>query len=187
MPLIDKSYFVGELNIPNTGNTAVSERLDLFIAKYEQELLKTIFGTALYNAYTAGIAAVTPDQIWKDLRDGKEYLLNSDSYKWIGLRDATTKQSPIANYVYYWWMRSDNSAKPDAAEEQQAYYEQRNRSMARAWNELSFWLLGERRGYFYASGLLGFLNQNGLVYGDWKDFTGYGMYRHFAPINTMNI
>lgn len=189
MPLIDKTYFVGELNIPNTGNAAILERLNFFIAKYEVEFLKKVFGTALYNAYATGIVVTpTPDQIWVDLRDGKEYLLNSDNYNWFGLRNETTKQSPIANYVYYWWLRSDTTPKPDDGEEAKAYYERRNQSMIRAWNELSTWLLGERRhGYFYASGLLGFLNSNRLVYEDWKDFTGYKLYRDFAPINSMNL
>jgi hypothetical protein len=189
MPLIDKTYFVGELNIPGTGNAAISERLDLFISKYEKDFLKKVLGTALYNTYTTGIAVTpTPNQIWIDLRDGKDYQVGDVTYSWFGFANATTKQSPIANYVYYWWMRSDTSAKPDDAEQQAAYYERRNGSMARAWNEMSRWVLGENRyGYLYSSGLLGFLRTNSSVYGDWKDFTGYNIYREFAPINLMNL
>jgi hypothetical protein len=187
MPIIDKTYFVGELNIPDTGDPAVEERLNFFIAKYEVEFLRKIFGQALYNAYVAGIAVTpTPDPIWTDLRDGKEYIVNSNNYKWFGLRNETTKQSPIANYVYYWWLRSDTKAKPDNAEDQRAYYEQRNQSMVRAWNEMSYWITGERHNYYYASGLIGFLNQS-TAYPAWTAVDGFRTFREFAPINTMNL
>src|SRR3954471_2443196 len=113
MSLIDKTYFVGEINIPDTDNPAVEERLNFFIAKYEEEFLKTVLGYSLWSSYTTGIAVTpTPDVIWTNLRDGVEYLVSEKTYKYRGLYNPTLKLSPIANYVYYWWMRSDNHAKP---------------------------------------------------------------------------
>ena len=49
--LIDTSYFVGELNIPNTDSPAILERLTWFINKYEVEILRDVLGTDLYRAF----------------------------------------------------------------------------------------------------------------------------------------
>jgi hypothetical protein len=49
--LIDTSYFVGELNIPNTDSPAVVEKLTWFINKYEVDILRDILGVDLYRAF----------------------------------------------------------------------------------------------------------------------------------------
>lgn len=184
MPLIDKTYFVGEINIPDTGSPAVEERLNFFIAKYEPEFLKISLGYSLYGAYVNGIAVLpTPDVIWTDLRDGKEYIVGETTYKYRGLRDATAKLSPIANYVYYWWRRDDVKAKPDDAQDAQVYYNQRNQSMSRAWNEMGDWV----------QELTHFLNNNTLVYPEWQIVNIYTAYYNnsitdlMRPINNMNL
>jgi hypothetical protein len=183
MPLIDKTYFIGEINIPDTGNPAVEERLNFFIAKYEEEFLKTVLGYSLYNAYVAGIAVDPPDVIWTDLRDGKEYIVGDLTYKYRGFVNTSKKLSPIADYVYYWWTRSDTKAKPDDAQQQAAYYGQRNSSMIRAWNEMALWV----------QEMTHFLNNNALIYPEWQIVNWYTAYYHnsitdlMRPINSMNL
>ena len=90
--LIDQSYFVGEIHVPNlTGVGPVPagnvEELNRFIVKYEPEYLDEVLGSGLSEAFQAGASIATPDQRWVDL---KTKLLN-----------ATRKESPIAGYVYY--------------------------------------------------------------------------------------
>jgi hypothetical protein len=186
MPLIDKTYFVGEINIPDTSNPAVLERLNFFIAKYEEEFLKTVLGYSLWKEYTDGIVVTpTPLAKWTELRDGKEYTIGDKSYKYPGFRDATLKQSPIANYVYYWWRRDDQNAKSDDSEKQVAYYEQRGRAMARAWNEMSRWV----------TDIIFFLNNNVDTYLSWENVNwitvywglNYSLWNLATPINTMNL
>jgi hypothetical protein len=53
MSLIDVSYFVGELNIPNTGTLPIQERLNWHIQKYETEFLQKLMGYPLWKAFTA--------------------------------------------------------------------------------------------------------------------------------------
>lgn len=86
MPLIDRSYFVGEINIPNTHRIEIQERLDLFIETHEPELLCDLLGYSLYKAFTQGLQGAPVDQKWKDLLEGVEYTNQSDRLtKWRGL------------------------------------------------------------------------------------------------------
>ena len=42
--LIDLSFFVGDIVIPNTERTTISERLSWFISRYEKECLISLLG-----------------------------------------------------------------------------------------------------------------------------------------------
>jgi hypothetical protein len=183
MALIDTSYFVGELNIPDTDNPNVAERLTFFISKYEEQLLRNVLGNALYAAYVAGIAAATPDQKWLDLRDGKTYTDQAGKTKyWMGFRKASTKQSLIAPYVYYWYQRdrvtitsgigevesnADNSSKVASP----------GRKMMRAWNEMADLVCD----------LVHFLNTKVDDYPQWKEVSSYCVLKEFRPINCFGI
>lgn len=107
MPLINSSFFVRELSIPNlntvtSGGTAIKERLDSFIAKYEPRCLLEILGYELLKAYNAAPTS----QRMKDLKDGVEYTdENGDLKKWQGLVH-DTDISLIANYVYFFFQDS---------------------------------------------------------------------------------
>lgn len=73
MPLIDRSYFVVELNIAKTDTTAVQENLDALIVKREPELLKNILGYELYKAFTEGLLEMPVPAIWTNLLLGVDY------------------------------------------------------------------------------------------------------------------
>lgn len=76
MSFIDASYFVGNINIPNTGEQSVAERLTLFINKYEPQFLRKLLGYPLYKAFVAGMAVpppATPDQRFLNILYGTEY------------------------------------------------------------------------------------------------------------------
>lgn len=89
MSFIDASYFVAELEIPNSGDAAVNERIGWFIQKYEPAFLRQLFGYALYKAFLAGVNVTlpaTPDQRWLNLLYGAEYTdLQGNLQKWRGL------------------------------------------------------------------------------------------------------
>lgn len=94
--LIDQSYFVGEILVPNlTGVGPIPagnvEELNRFINKYEPDFLDEVLGQSLSAAFQAGISAATPEQRWVDL---KSKLVNT-----------TRKESAIAGYVYYHFYR----------------------------------------------------------------------------------
>ncbi len=86
MSLIDRTYFVGELNIPNTSQAAIGSAVDLFIEQYEEKLLIEVLGYTLYKALKAGIQEVPVAQKWTDLIEGVEYTdINSKVRFWKGL------------------------------------------------------------------------------------------------------
>lgn len=114
--IIDKSYFKGNLNVPNVqeGFVPLGDRggnqanLDEYIAKYEKEVMLNALG---YTAWKEFIDQFEPDgtlkvgaiQRWVDLVDGKEYTNKAgDLVKWEGLRYTlgTFKYSLIADYIF---------------------------------------------------------------------------------------
>lgn len=182
MPLIDQSYFVGELNIPSTANPSVLGLLNLFIAQHEEELLQSVMGYALWKAYRDGIAASSPDAKWTAIRDGAEYTsLQGYARKWNGLADATKKKSLIANYVYYWYMRDKASlttiagevdAKTDVAGPVSAATK-----MCRAWNEMVLMI----------EELVLFLQAKIADYPEFKELNLCTLRNKFRPINPFNL
>jgi len=95
---IDQTYFVGELDIPNTDQDSVQERLQTFIKKYEPIFLQKLLGWALYNQFVAGINVAlpaTPDQRYLDLLYGTMYTgFDGILRRWKGL---IVTDSPIYN------------------------------------------------------------------------------------------
>ncbi len=85
MPLIDRSYFIGELNIPGSDRTPVGEELDWFIAKYEPEFLRRLLGLNLYNAFISGLQESVIAGKWTNLLSGAAYTANGVNKLWRGL------------------------------------------------------------------------------------------------------
>jgi hypothetical protein len=113
--IIDKSYFQGNLNIPNVqenltplgGRRGNQSNLDSYIAKYEVKVMKDALGLVAYKSFIASFEAngdvkPTADQRWKDLINGVEYTYNGEDYEWEGLRYTlgTYSYSLIADYVF---------------------------------------------------------------------------------------
>jgi len=114
--IIDKSYFKGNLRIPNvqTDLAPLGDRtgnqvdLDEYVLLYEKELMIYALGYEAYKSFIAsfdGNGDVLPgaDQRWKDLIDGKEYTnAQGTLVKWEGLRYqlGAFKYSLIADYVF---------------------------------------------------------------------------------------
>jgi hypothetical protein len=274
--LIDKTYFVGELDIPNWSNANVAARLQLFIDKYEARFLKQLLGNDLYTDFIAGIQEDPMDELWSNLlygaglwsglvqmdsslaasvlaagntavvvgrgqaydpapdtstttippayvgrtfrflqrgfgqyrsdeltiagdqltlpagfifSDGDTYFYDAP-YSLSLTGESTSKQSLIANYVYYWWMR-DSATKTMGVGEGQPQLENATRTnnaqkMARAWNEMAD---GVRTLYEW-------LDENKTLYPNWPAYNygttwrpGFG-WRHndlLSPINTFNL
>lgn len=87
--LIDSTYFIGDINIPNTDTEAVQQALDFFISKYEPDLIQKALGYSFYKAFYNGITVVSPtviEQRWIDLIYGVEYTDSCGNLnKWKGL------------------------------------------------------------------------------------------------------
>lgn len=105
--IIDYTYFVNRLNLPQTGNTDGRNEVNAFIDQYEPEYLQCVLGLDLWQAFINGIeGSGLPEQRWLDLLEGKDFTQNGCLYHWNGFAPLTsgsnlTKLSPIANYVFY--------------------------------------------------------------------------------------
>ena len=104
MSLIDKTYFVFDINIPDSDYND----LTAYITRYEKEILMELLGYDLYILVAAYNVTTSPQRI-KDLVEGKAYTLSSgDQIKWNGLKN-TDLISLIAYYVYYWFVGNNNT------------------------------------------------------------------------------
>lgn len=273
--LIDRTYFVGDLNIPNTSTAAIGSLLDWFIEKYEEKFLLDAFGYSLYKAFKAGMQDDPVAQKWTDLIEGVEYIdcagktkfwqglvsqppsvlnaldaintitvivgrgqqydpaagqnsttipaalvgkefileqrgvgqLRDDEYSIngstltlssgifavndtyfyksatlaINTTTGTSKQSPIANYVYYWYSRNAHSQTATMGEvkskNENAVSHSPALKMVRAWNEMSRIIRDLKH----------FLDAKKSDYPEWEDHDSWRMLRLFAPINEFNI
>jgi len=102
MSLIDKSYFIGELSISQISQPAVEELLTVFINRYEPQFLTDILGYGFQKLFLANLTQPR----FVALRDGAEFTdPNGSLHKFYGIANATTKNSPIANFVFYKYVR----------------------------------------------------------------------------------
>jgi hypothetical protein len=108
MSLIDSTYFVGEINIPNlSGVNSNATAIAQAITQYEKEILIQLLGYKLYSLLIAdltGEGGVPVTQIYIDLVNGAEFTHEFGgeeiTLKWEGLKN-TAKQSLIAYYTYF--------------------------------------------------------------------------------------
>jgi hypothetical protein len=100
--LIDKSYFVYEINLPDGQYSDVTN----YIVRYEREVLISLLGQELYALVAASSAG--SGRLY-DLINGKTYTVSyngrDQQVKWDGLKN-TNKVSLIAYYVYYQYQRN---------------------------------------------------------------------------------
>jgi len=113
--LIDSSFFVGDIVIPNTERPAISERIDWFISKYEKECLVKLLGVKLFNAFINDskynilpLDSDTPTRM-QNLTFGSDFTTPDGSlFNWSGILQ-NTNTSLVANYVYCEWERANAS------------------------------------------------------------------------------
>lgn len=68
--LIDSTYFTGSLTIPQLGQPAVVDALNIFIQQQEPLFLQAALGYELWEDFVVGLNAPSVDQKWINLRDG---------------------------------------------------------------------------------------------------------------------
>lgn len=112
MYIIDESYFIKELNIPNTVETDVSGAatpFEMWIDKEVRLCLQNALGSVLFSDFDNKVTNGTYQEgvtKWDNLVNGVTYTYNGESYKWKGLKftEGTFKGSLLAYYVYCKWL-----------------------------------------------------------------------------------
>ena len=195
MSLIDNTYFVGDIALPNLDE--VSNSFQATMNKYEEEVLKSLLGYTLYTEFIAALAG-SPAQKWIDLRDGAEFTFEfcgqTITKKWNGLINSDLI-SLISYYTYYKY-RYENLSTTTSINDVQGIAENATkvndtRKMVYAWNR-GLSLYGETPVFdpewgfnkysttyeYYTDepSAFNFLNANRSDYSDWI----------FTPLNRHN-
>ena len=104
MYIIDVSYFIRELSIPNVNETLSESGMNLeyFIDEKVRLLLQKALGYQLFKDFDSnvvnGVLQATTPQKWVNLVEGVEYTKSGKPYKWNGLiyQDGAFKKSLLA-------------------------------------------------------------------------------------------
>lgn len=168
MSLIDKTYFVKDINIPDSAYND----LDAYIERYEKEILIQLLGYELWKLVDSN----NGQQPVASLINGKEYQVNGITVKWGGLVNKE-KISLIAYYVFYQWARNNATFTAMTGERQSNDENAQSASLAQrlshAWMKLEE--MAQSTDYPYNS-LYMFLSQNQSDYPTWI----------FTPIGNVN-
>lgn len=178
--LLATTYFTsGPTRISGLGSlndsASISDEVTDRIKRWEPVFLKTIFGRELYLKYISENGATADPGRWKDLRDGVDYVdLYGRNNHWDGLLRSATKESAIANYVFFKYIEekvSDNTSSGEQVNETEnaTKGDYRNKAIP-CWNQMVKWnkemnlfmrsyrLTGEIQFPEYRSWGLGYLN-----------------------------
>lgn len=105
--IIDSTYFgennfIANINEPDP-NSRTTDTLSMLIEVTERNLLSNTFGVAMYEDLIQYYANDnnTPPTEYSNLVDGCTYQRNGKDMFWGGLRNEKTKESLIADLVYY--------------------------------------------------------------------------------------
>lgn len=134
--IVNSSFFVEKIYIPNLTNTADLAKLNNFIAKYEPTCLLEILGYPLFK-----LIGVESSQRMTDLLGGAEFTNErSELDKWKGIKH-DTNQSLIADYIYFYiqeYNASHTTGTGNAVSKAEAgVIETPAHKMAQAWNRYS--------------------------------------------------
>lgn len=102
--LIDTTYFIGDIEIPNVSQTEIKADVNNSIVNYEKEVLIALLGYNLYKDLLAAILAPVSGDKWDKLINGEEFTFTvngvTKTRKWEGLK-GLNKKSVIAYYIFY--------------------------------------------------------------------------------------
>lgn len=161
-------------------NQEESRSLQDFIDAKEAEYLKKVLGLSFYNEFIAGLdSSGTVEQIWVDLRDGKEYTVSNQAYEWKGVREMLKPviYSQWLEHNYRKWSNGgmivnngqNNSTSVNPIDE-----------IVENWNKFVK-IVGLGYHYWYIcygnteGTLRGFLNENSTDYEGWNNAQTYNL------------
>ena len=113
MYIIDETYFIKELVIPNSNEIDISESsnpFEMWIDQYARLCLQEVLGNTLFTDLdqnvTNGVLNDISPQKWLNLVNGASYIYKGKNHTWKGLifEEGTFKGSLLAYFVYCKWL-----------------------------------------------------------------------------------
>lgn len=105
MYIIDETYFIKELYVPNLNEmdsdtlTTLETAVDRYVRQFLRDALGNVLFTELDSYITDGVLDAGAPQKWLDLVNGV------DDWKGLAFTEGTYKGSILAKYVYYFWLK----------------------------------------------------------------------------------
>lgn len=173
MAIIDKTYFIGDINLP-TDNTNLVNRLNVYIEQAQIKYLQKALGYELYSLFIAQLPTPT-DARFTEILTGKEYtsLLTGRLTKWTGLKN-DEKESFLAYFAAYLYSYHSQDNETGNGQAQQKFENSERVSPA------DFQVNAYNKGVKHYYELYDFLYSNSETYPEW-DFT------HIKKINWAGI
>lgn len=139
--IIDTSYFVGDIEVPNSNQPEIEMDLNNSINLYEKEVLIMLLGYSLYKELRAH--TIVPGDKFDKLVNGEEFSFTFNGVtvenKWDGLK-GENKKSLIAYYVYFMHRRKRASYNAGVGQEVEPKTENSQKGslytkLVEVWNE----------------------------------------------------
>lgn len=178
MTIIDSTIFNGDINIPNRVNVDIKALIELTIDEREPQLLTELLGYGFYKDLMTGLAVGSPLQKWIDLRDGKDYTVDTITYHYAGIKNM------IANYVWFWFMRAATTNTTGIGQilpiGENGISTAPLTKMVESWNKVKD----------YSVNMVHFLNNNVSDYPEWETVDSYcwdKWYNNFIVNTRINV
>lgn len=172
MSIIDSTYFIGELSLPN--NSVINAELTNSISRVEKDVLRKLLGDALYSDYVAN----SSDERWAKLVEGYTYEYDGYTIMWNGLQN-TDKVSLLAYFTYEYVLRYRDNVFADTGVNKQLSDKSKtvsvNSKMCIAQNK-GVDLYGDINDVVYKPTAYNFMRFGGYTFNDWI----------FTPIEKIN-
>jgi hypothetical protein len=169
--IIDSTYFINKLALPQLSNAEGLIAVNNFILQYESEFLECALGFDLWQAFVAGVEDSSPEERWLWLLEGQNYTINGRNGTWRGFENHS-KLSPIANYVFYQFM--DNKAVDFVLTGNVISSTENNRTVNGVDRMIDTW----NRMVDLNTDLIQYLRANKSLYPEWKECT-HGWLTHY--------
>lgn len=89
--LIDHTFFIGTINVPNTNQPAVQGLLTTLISQYQEKLLTDLLGRKMYKLFLDGIQEDPVASRWQELLTGADYVdMYGRDQRWMGIAPVST-------------------------------------------------------------------------------------------------
>lgn len=147
MYIINETFFIGEIQVPNTTELQgdADTNLEYYVDEKVRLFLQKHLGSVLYDDLDSNITNGTLDvgapQKWLDFVNGCNYTKDDKVYTWKGLQysEGIIPKSLLANYVFVFWLEDNVSTVLGTgevrAEAHNAMSVNSTQRLVRSWNK----------------------------------------------------
>ncbi len=189
MYIIDKTYFVKELAIPNLlePNSKTLAELNGYIDQDVRLVLTNALGYELFNEFdsqmtSGGTLSLTADTRWQNLVYGVQYTANTQTVKWKGLvyTEGILPQSLLTSYVYVDWLSNNQTLLTGTGEKvvvaQNAINANSTQRSTKIWNSFVEQYQGIKSGFQHHNHFNYYMNSWGIGVKDYRHSNTYNGY-----------